>query len=400
MGFNKFSIKELGLVDRAKELSFDHLTQLATLLLDVPVALVSIIDPLNDRQFFKSIQGLPEPWYSKGETPLSHSFCQHVARQNAPLIISNSSEHPLVRDNPAIHDLNVVAYLGVPVHDPHGQALGALCAIDGKPREWDDKDLEKLQSLALCVNDTIRMKSAVLSNELIHNEKEDFDYALSHDIKAPINSLKTLLAELDPIFKDDNAVEHSLFVNKAIEMTNRLEKTTASILLFGELRKLDCPFPKTDLNEVVSEVLNEMTDLVSKAGALITVGPLPTIRTNVFQSKVLLEKLISNAIKFQPPSQIAKINLRSQSHEAGDVVTITDNGIGIEGTDKERVFNRFSRLNNRTDYPGTGLGLALCAQIIRNLDGKIKVSSEPNKGTKIEIYIPKKHVTTNSNSSN
>jgi signal transduction histidine kinase len=391
MGFDKFNIKELGLIDRTEELSFDHLTQLATLLFDVPVALVSIIDPTNDRQFFKSSQGLPEPWKSKGETPLSHSFCKHVVDQNSPLIVSNSRQHPLVSDNLAIQDLNVLAYLGVPVHDPHGQALGALCAIDGKPRDWTGKDLEKLQSLAICVNDIIRMKSALLSNKLIHDEKADFDYALSHDIKAPINSLKTLLAELDPIFKDDNATEHTMFVNKAIEMTNRLEQTTASILRFGELKKSQSPFPKTDLNEVATEVLDEMTDIVSQAGAVVSIGPLPVIRANAIESKLLLENLISNAIKFQPPGQIAKVNLQSQSEAFEDILTITDNGIGIDilGNDKECIFERFSRLNNRMDYPGTGLGLALCTQIVRNLNGRICVNSEPNQGTKIKICLPK-----------
>ena len=391
MGFDKFSIKELGLVDRAEELSFDHLTQLATLLLEAPVALVSIIDFANDRQFFKSIQGLPEPWYSKGETPLCYSVCQHVVIQNSPLIIPNSSEHPLVSDNPAIQGLNVAAYLGVPVHDPHGQALGAICIIDDKPRNWTDNDVEKLQSLAICVNDIIRMQSAILSNKLIYDEKADFDYALSHDIKAPVNSLKTLLAELDPIFKDYNAAEHTMFVNKAIEMTDRLEQTTASILLFGELRKSKSEFSETDLNEVVSEVLSEMADLVSHAGAVVSIGPLPIIRANVIHSKVLLENLISNAIKFQPPGQIAKINIQSQSKEYEDILTITDNGIGIDinGVDKECIFERFSRLNTRMDYPGTGLGLALCAQVVRNLNGEISVNSEPNKGTKIKIRIPK-----------
>ena len=118
------------LFDTDPEAIYDSLTELVCEALDVPCSLVSLVD--DGRQFFKSGRGLPDPWAELRETPLSHSFCQHVAAMDGELVVENAYSHPLVCMNLAIRDFGVVAYLGQPIHAPAGQAVGALCAIDGK----------------------------------------------------------------------------------------------------------------------------------------------------------------------------------------------------------------------------------------------------------------------------
>ncbi len=135
-----------GLADGVPEEAFDRLTRLVQRCLRVPVALVSLVD--ERRQVFKSQQGLPEPWCSLGGTALTHSFCKHVVVTDAPLVVEDAREHPAVRDNLAIRDLGVVAYLGTPLRAPSGQTLGSLCAIDSVPRAWTDSDREILDALA------------------------------------------------------------------------------------------------------------------------------------------------------------------------------------------------------------------------------------------------------------
>ena len=117
----------LQLLDSPPEEPFDRLTRLAARALGAPIALVSLVD--DRRQFFKSSFGLPEPWASRRETPLSHSFCQHVVASASPLRIEDAREHPLVRDNPAIAELSVIAYLGVPLKTPEGRTLGSFCVM-------------------------------------------------------------------------------------------------------------------------------------------------------------------------------------------------------------------------------------------------------------------------------
>jgi PAS domain-containing protein len=136
----------LALLDTPADAAFDRLTRLAARLLAAPVALVSLVDA--DRQFFKSGLGLREPWASRRETPLSHSFCQHAVAARAPLAIEDARAHPLVRDSPAIPDLGVVAYLGVPLVTAEDHALGTLCVLDSRPRRWSAEETALLTDLA------------------------------------------------------------------------------------------------------------------------------------------------------------------------------------------------------------------------------------------------------------
>lgn len=126
--------------------ALDRLAGLATRVLGVPVSLVSIVE--EDRQVFPGLVGLAEPWASRRETPLSHSFCQHVVAARAPLVIDDAREHPLLQENLAIPDLGVVAYAGVPLATPEGRVLGSFCAIDSQPHAWTEWELGILADLA------------------------------------------------------------------------------------------------------------------------------------------------------------------------------------------------------------------------------------------------------------
>jgi GAF domain-containing protein len=148
-----------GLLDSAADESFDRFTRLASRILRAPVSLVSLVTA--DRQFFKSCLGLPEPWSTDRETLLSHSFCQHAVSLREPLIIEDARTHPLVRDNLAIRDLNVVAYAGIPLITRDGHALGALCTIDDKPRLWTSDQIETLKDIAAAVVTEIEMRAAM-----------------------------------------------------------------------------------------------------------------------------------------------------------------------------------------------------------------------------------------------
>lgn len=125
---------------------FDHYARLVRRLLGVPVGLVSLVE--QDRQVFPGASGLAEPYATTRETPLTHSFCQYVVRDRRPLTIVDAREHPVLKDNPAIDDLGVVAYAGWPLTDETGRTVGSLCAIDHEARVWSGEDLAILEDLA------------------------------------------------------------------------------------------------------------------------------------------------------------------------------------------------------------------------------------------------------------
>lgn len=134
-----------------------RLTRLAARALDAPVALCSIVGA--DRQFFASSWGLPEPWASRGGTDLVHSFCQHVVISNQPLLVDDARKHPLLHSNLAIQDLDVVAYIGVPLNDAEVNTLGSFCVIDHEPRRWKRSELEMLHDFAAAVTERIESRA-------------------------------------------------------------------------------------------------------------------------------------------------------------------------------------------------------------------------------------------------
>ena len=143
------ALRATGLLDSAPDPGFDRHVRLAAEVLNAPVALVSLVD--EKRQFFKSCLGVAEPWASDREAPLSHSFCQHAVAQREPLVVDDAREHPVLRDNPAIVDMGAVAYAGVPLVDAGGHALGTLCVIDSRPRQWSSHQVALLADLAASV---------------------------------------------------------------------------------------------------------------------------------------------------------------------------------------------------------------------------------------------------------
>lgn len=164
------ALTDLALLDSDVEPAFDRLTRLATKLLGVPTALVSLVD--QDRQFFKSCIGLPEPWATQRQTPLSHSFCQYAVVMGEPFVVEDARVHPLVQDNLAIRDLNVVAYAGIPLVTSTGFVIGTFCAIDSSPRTWSKDDLETLRDLTSMVITELELRSKIAERQRMAHERE------------------------------------------------------------------------------------------------------------------------------------------------------------------------------------------------------------------------------------
>ena len=156
------ALRRTSLLDSPPEEAFDRLTHMATTVLRVPVALVSLVD--RDRQFLKSQCGLSEPLVSSRQGPLTHSFCKHAVGSSEPLVVTDARQHPQFADDPAVSGLGVVAYAGIPLITSAGQALGTFCVLDRQPREWTAEEIAILGVLARCAMSEIELRHPV--NEL------------------------------------------------------------------------------------------------------------------------------------------------------------------------------------------------------------------------------------------
>lgn len=138
---------------------FDRFARLAARLADTPTALVSVVT--DEHQYFAGLCGIPQPWADERQTPLSHSFCQHVVANGAPLVIEDARADPVLCSNLAIPDLDVIAYAGFPIFAPTGHVLGSLCAIDAKPRVWQVEHLAALADIAALVGSELERRELV-----------------------------------------------------------------------------------------------------------------------------------------------------------------------------------------------------------------------------------------------
>ncbi len=190
------TLEKTELIDSAAEAAFDRLTRLACRLLHTPVALVSLVT--QERQFFKSFIGLPEPWATERETPLSHSFCQYVVRTAQPLIIENAPSYALVCTNPAVTELGVVAYCGIPLTLSNGCTLGSFCVIDDKSRIWSPDEIETMHDLAAAVVTEIELRLRTKEAEQRTREIERLyrDNLLLQDLQAQAEDAQEQLVEI------------------------------------------------------------------------------------------------------------------------------------------------------------------------------------------------------------
>ena len=182
------ALHRVALLDTPAEPAFDRLTRLATRILGAPVSLVTLVD--EDRQFFKSCVGLPEPWGSRRETPLTHSFCQYTIASRTPLVIDDARQHPLLRQNLAIPDLNVVAYAGMPLVTSEGEVLGSFCVIDSRPRVWTEDEIDTVRELAASVVTEIELRAQVVERE----RAEQALQRLNEDLETRIGERTAALA--------------------------------------------------------------------------------------------------------------------------------------------------------------------------------------------------------------
>ncbi len=158
-------LRRLCLLDTPVDPAFDRLTRLACRILNVPTALVSLVD--DHRQFLKSQIGLDEPWASQREMPLDYSYCQHVVATSHTLAIPDSHKDSLVFDNLATLELGVRAYLGIPLITSDGYTLGSFCVTDSQPHAWADQEIDTMTDLAAAVMTEIELRNEIREHELL-----------------------------------------------------------------------------------------------------------------------------------------------------------------------------------------------------------------------------------------
>lgn len=245
-------------------------------------------------------------------------------------------------------------------------------------------------------NEEIRALNTQLDHQFriaqaANEELRAFAYATSHDLKAPTNTMKLLIdafeEDIESLEKDDVANYLGRLKRTASRMSRLIDDVLEYTSTIGDEQS---ERELVDLNTILGEVVENLGDEITKSGAQINVGTLPTVRAHPWQMRLLFQNLLANALKFKSPDRTAVIKVESAGESCSmDEIIVADNGIGIKADNINKIFMLFKRLNRRDQYAGTGLGLPICQRVAQNHGGRIEVSSIYGKGSEFKVFFGK-----------
>lgn len=227
--------------------------------------------------------------------------------------------------------------------------------------------------------------------ELHHSNKslENFAYLASHDLHEPLRMVVSYLQLLEKSMEGRLNQEEKEYIHFAVDGAFRMRKLLEGMLAYSRVKTHSLPFSKVNMNEVMVDVCANLELTISDLNAVVSYNNLPTITADEDQMLQLFQNLVGNALKFQPEGQIPVVKVTGEEFSGHFLFTVSDNGIGMESQYADRIFQMFQRLHAKDRYPGSGVGLAVCKEIVTRHFGKIWFESTENQGTTFFFTIRK-----------
>ncbi|MEU4624610.1 GAF domain-containing sensor histidine kinase [Actinoplanes sp. NPDC023801] len=382
------ALRSYEVLDHPRPAALDDLTRLAASMFDTPMAAVSLVD--RDRQWFAGSHGLAD-----AQTPLDVSFCKHVIPAGRPLVVPDATRDerfsglPNVTGNP-----NIRFYAGAPIVDEDGYTLGAMCVIDDRPREVDDKQVRNLVTFAgqaavhlASIRNRLRMVS--LGDELARatQREDDLVATITHELRTPVASIQGYLEILGD--QDDLAPYRNL-----IEPIHRNGERLVSMVdhLLAGTRPDEAPLPApigpVELDTVVAAAVTGCRPMIALRAETVRLrcdAPV-RVRADLARLAHAIAQLVRNALLFTPADRPITITTGSAPLP---FVEITDAGVGIPEGELPYVFDRFYRGQYAREQavPGVGLGLTIARNIVEAHAGTLTVEGSQS-GVTARVTLP------------
>ena len=325
-------------------------------------------------------------------TSVSYDSASGVAFQEGrPIVVNNYAEHPLAVAAGITRGVKSGVFL--PVKSSEG-VMGVLDIISLEADHFTPERVNALTAIGGGLG--MLLENARLYELLEHHadelarsnaDLEQFAYVASHDLQEPLRMVTTYMQILKEEYVGELSADADRYIKYAVEGADRMGDLIDGLLGLSRVSTQKVPSVPTDCNELVDGVITDLGQVIEESGALVTSGDLPTINGDSTQLGQLFQNLISNGIKFRgdvPP----RVNVEAQNRGGEWVFSVRDNGIGIAPRHRDRIFQMFQRLHSRANYPGTGIGLAICYKIVQGHGGSIWVESEPGEGSTFYFTIP------------
>ena len=246
---------------------------------------------------------------------------------------------------------------------------------------------------------SLRLKNVELKR--INEELESFNRVASHDLQEPLRKIQMFISRLEDTEKNTLTKRGLEYFDKVKNGAIRMQLLIRNLLTYSRIASTIEDFREVDLNMVLEKVMDELAESINDSKAQIVSERLPKVQGVFFQTEQLFSNLIANAIKYRNPKVAPKILIHAEKVHGKQIpedfiksyshyykITMVDNGIGFEDGNANLIFELFQRLHQRTEYSGTGIGLAICKKIVENHQGFIYATSKLGKGSAFIIYLP------------
>jgi PAS domain S-box-containing protein len=228
-----------------------------------------------------------------------------------------------------------------------------------------------------------------LALERSNEELEQFAYIASHDLAEPLRSVSGPIGLLARRYKGRLDGEADRLIDFALGGCLRMQDMINDLLAFSRVGRLESPPTEVDCNAVIDKVLAAVAPIVAERGATVDRDDLPTVQAEPGQLERVFQNLISNALKFTSDDRVPVIHIAAERQAEGWRLSVTDNAIGIEPRHRERVWVMFKRLHTQSEYPGTGIGLAMVKKIVERHGGTVGIdSATPGPGSVFWFTFP------------
>ena len=306
------------------------------------------------------------------------------------LLDERGLEHPPMR-----------GWLAVPILRQDGGFVGVLQASDKYEGDFTEADLYEFTHVARLIAPTFELQyvnqdllrraeelnQAKEALEQSNIELKQFAYIASHDLQAPLRGIAGYAQFLQNDYQGQLDKTADNYINTIVDCVEKMQTLINDLLAYSRVDSRARPFQSIELNELFDEVLSMLEASIADAGANVTRDELPTVTGDRSQLAQLLLNLIGNGVKYHS-DEPTHVHVSAEASSIGWTIAVRDNGIGINKKYHESIFEIFRRLHTEREYPGTGIGLAVCRRIVTRHGGKIWVESAGQRGSTFYFTIP------------
>ncbi|WP_412546435.1 sensor histidine kinase [Maricaulis sp. MIT060901] len=230
-----------------------------------------------------------------------------------------------------------------------------------------------------------------LELERSNQDLQVFASAASHDLQEPLRKIESFGQRLHDKYDDVLDETGRTYLHRMVDASGRMRRLIDALLTFARVNDSNTSIADVDLEALWKSVLTDNSARIKSLKARIDVTELPVVEADETQMRIIFSNLLNNALKYQPDGQVPEVSVEYFEPEDEEMVGIRvrDNGIGFDAKYSERIFQMFERLHSRSEFEGSGIGLATCAKITERHGGSLTAQSNPGQGAEFSLILPK-----------